>query len=195
MHSSRISANRWHPSFQASALSRRKKEKKMKRKVTLLLMGICLAILAGAASPAYARSTTGYSAFKVQQGKANQYGKNNPYSCITEFFGEVVNYCSFNVDMEFDLPIDTDGSFQVSVQNLSFDSQNTMNCTLGSYTGNGSIGFQKVTFQFAGTGGAHQTKTVDISAVAGGTIQLICNVPANNSGGLSGIADINWNPN
>jgi hypothetical protein len=172
-----------------------KKETAMKSKLTSLVLGICLAILAGATSPAYARSTTGYSAFKVQQGKANQYGSKNPYSCITEFYGEVVNYCPYNVYMEFDLPIDTDGSFQVSVQNLSFDSRNTFNCTLGSYTGNGSLGYQKVTFQFLGTGGAHQTKTVDISAVAGGTIQLVCNVPGNNSGGLSGIADINWNPN
>jgi hypothetical protein len=167
----------------------------MKGKLTSLFLGICLAILAGAASPAYARSTTGYSAFKVQQGKANQYGTNNPYSCITEFYGEVVNYCAYNVYMEFDLPIDTDGSFRVSVQNLSFDSQNTFNCTVGSYTGNGSIGYEKATFQFLGSGGAHQTESVNISAVAGGTIQLICNVPAKASNGVSGIADINWNPN
>jgi hypothetical protein len=167
----------------------------MKNKLTSLFLGIGLAILAGAASPAYARSTTGYSAFKVDQGTANQYGKNNPYSCITEFFGEVVNYCKYTVSLEFDLPIDTDGSFRVSVQNLSFDSQNTFNCTVGSYTGNGSIGFQKATFQFLGSGGAHQTQSVDINVQAGGTIQMICKVPGNGSNGLSGIADINWNPN
>src|ERR1700721_4326811 len=99
-------------------------------------------------------------------------------------FCEGVQFLRQQGGMEFDLPIDTDGNFQVSVQNLSFDSQNTFNCTVGSYTGKGSIGFQKATFQFLGSGGAHQTQSVNINTVAGGTIQLICNVPANGSNGL-----------
>jgi hypothetical protein len=37
----------------------------MKFKATSLFLGLCLAILAVAASPAYARSTTAFSAFHV----------------------------------------------------------------------------------------------------------------------------------
>jgi hypothetical protein len=65
----------------------------MKLKASSLFLGICLAVLASAVSPAYARSTPGFNTFWVQQGSASEYGKNNPLDCLTEYWGEVVNYC------------------------------------------------------------------------------------------------------
>ena len=73
----------------------------MKLKAASPFLGLCLAILAVAASPAYAqRSTTAFSAFHVEN-KVSP----NQYACLIEDNGAVVNHCKFAVNLEFNLPI------------------------------------------------------------------------------------------
>jgi len=152
-----------------------------------LLLGLCLAALAVAASPAYARSTTGFSSFHVELlGKASK----NAYLCLYENYGAVVNDCGYPVSLEFDLPIDIGGTKAINVQNWwgGTDAEETFSCNFDAFAGfgptltaGGEISFVEPC-QSVGS-------AVDVS-VGGESIQLICwNIP---SGG--GIANINWTP-
>lgn len=165
----------------------------MKLKATSIFLGICLAALAGAASPASARSTPAFGTFKVQQSSANQYGTNNPYDCLTEFWGEVVNHCGYTVYLAFDLPIDNDGSHWVQVQNLSFGSNANVFCSVTSFTGLGPDGADAVGLNLSGP---TISQTVSVNVAPGGTIQVLCTVPGVSKKKTlpSGIADINWAP-
>jgi hypothetical protein len=82
----------------------------MKGKVMMLFLGSCLAV----GSPAYARSTTAFSAFHVEINTLTKYS-GDPLLCLYENNGAVVNHCDYTVDLEFDLPIDTLGSKQTTV--------------------------------------------------------------------------------
>jgi len=83
----------------------------MKRTATSLFLGLCLAILAVATSPAHARSTTAYSAFHVEGPLGS-----DPYTCLSENNGAVVNNCTYAVSLEFNLPIDAKGTKTITVQ-------------------------------------------------------------------------------
>jgi hypothetical protein len=166
----------------------------MKLKTTALLAGICLAILA--ASPAYARSAAAYGTFKVWQSKVNYYGDQpypNPALCLTEYYGEVVNQCSFEVVLAFDLPIDTDGSHYVSVTNLSYGSTATVKCTVSALTGEGSTGVQT---EVLSLNQPTISKTATVDVAAGGTIQVLCYIPGMTSTKKlpNGISEFNWAP-
>jgi len=156
----------------------------MKRSAAALFLGLGLAILAVAASPAYARSTTGFSAFHVESPIAS-----NPYTCLAENNGAVVNNCSYAVSLEFDLPIDGAGVKTITVQDYwgGSDAENTFSCTAYAYTG--SEGSSTVGNAIDFTAPLQSlTSTVDVAS-ATESIQLICwNVPA---GG--GVANLNWN--
>ena len=65
----------------------------MKLKGTSLFLGLCVAILAVAASPAFARSTTAFSSFHVERQYPNQYA--NPENSLSESYGAMVNNCSY----------------------------------------------------------------------------------------------------
>jgi len=155
------------------------KNRTMKLKATLFL-GICLAILAVAASPAYARSTTGFSAFHV----LGPIGS-DPYNCLSEQAGAVVNECGYPVSLEFDLPVDATGTYYVQVQDyFQGTAQNTFQCATAAYPGNGTYTWGT----FINFTGPLQTLTSSVSVSAAESIQFFCwNIP---SGG--GIANINW---
>jgi hypothetical protein len=158
----------------------------MKRKATSLFLGICLVILAGAASPAFARSTTAYNSFKVWMASKNDFKAT--YSCLTESFGAVVNNCAFPVSLLFDVSVDVSGSHTFTVQDYfdGTDAENTFGCQSYAYDGAGHI-VDGSAISFTAPG---QTLSTTVSVGDAGSVQLICkDIP---KGG--GVANINWNP-
>jgi hypothetical protein len=136
---------------------------------------------------------TRLATFKVQQGKAHQYGTNNPNDCLTEFWGEVVNRCGYPVYLAFDLPVDTDGSHSVQIQNLSFGSNANVFCSVTSFTGLGPNGADAVGLNISGP---TLSQTASVNVIPGGTIQVLCTVPGIAKGKTlpNDIAMINWTP-
>jgi hypothetical protein len=158
----------------------------MKRKTTSLFLGICLFVLAGAASPAFARSTTAYNSFKVWMPSKGAFKAT--YSCLTESFGAVVNNCAFPVSLLFDVSVDVAGSHTFTVQNYfdGTDAENTFGCQSYAYDGAGHI-VDGSAISFTAPG---QTLSTTVSVGDAGSVQLICkDIP---KGG--GVANINWNP-
>ncbi len=157
----------------------------MKLKATPLFLGLCLAVMAVAASPAFARSTTAFSAFHVESPIGS-----DPYTCLSENNGAVVNNCSYDVDLEFDLPIDTKGSKTITVQDYwtGSDQENTFSCQSYAYTGTEGYSTEGTKIDFTGP---LQSKTSTVNVSTGGmSIQLICRgVPP---GGA--VANLNWKP-
>ena len=154
----------------------------MKRTATSLFLGLCLAILAVASSPAYARSTTAFSAFHVEGPIAS-----NPYTCLSEYNGAVVNNCTYPVSLEFDLPIDSKGTKSITVQDYwtGSDAENTFGCQSFAYTGTEGSSTVGKTISFTAP---LQSLTTTVTAETDMSIQLICwNDPP---GG--GVANLNW---
>ncbi len=154
----------------------------MKRTATSMFLGLCLAILAVATSPAYARSTTAFSAFHVEGPIGS-----DPYTCLGENNGAVVNNCSYPVSLEFSLPIDSKGTKTITVQDYwaGSDAENTFNCNSYAYTGAEGSSTSGTTIDFTAP---LQSKTSTVTAATDMSIQLICwDVP---SGG--GVANLNW---
>jgi hypothetical protein len=163
-----------------------KGETQMKRKAISLLLGLCLATLAGAPSSAFARSTTGFNSFKVWMSSKGAFKAT--YSCLTESFGAVVNNCSFPVSLAFDVTVDDAGSHTFTVQNYfaGTDAQNTFNCQSYAYNGTGGI-LDGTIISFTGPG---QTLSTSVDVASASSVQLICkDIPP---GG--GVANLNWVP-
>ena len=80
----------------------------MKFKATSLFLGLCLAISVVAVSPAQAQSkmyTTAFSSFHVRCLEAcSGPWTGNPYDCLTESEGAVINQCKYLVRVAFDMP-------------------------------------------------------------------------------------------
>jgi len=159
------------------------KNRTMKLKV-MLFLGLYLAIMAVAASPAYAqapRESSAFSAFRVEYPIAS-----NPYNCLYEHDGAVVNECGYPVSLEFDMPIDAAGTYWVSVQNYfqGTNKQNTFWCDTYAYPGNGQQQSGGEMY-FALTG---EENLALVPVLPFESIQLICwKIP---SGG--GVAKIGW---
>lgn len=157
----------------------------MKHKATTLFLGLCLTVLAVGASPAYARSATGFSTFHVELLKKTS---KNAYLCLYEDYGAVVNGCSYPVSLEFDLSIDSDGTKGIDVLNYwgGTEAQETFSCNFNAYPGNGTLtAGNEINFS---SPSQDLPSTLDVSGAPG--VQLICwDIP---SGG--GIATLNWNP-
>jgi hypothetical protein len=155
----------------------------MKNHAKNLILGLCLAGLGIAAGPAYARSTTAFSAFHVEGPIGS-----DPYTCLAEDNGAVVNNCTYAVSLEFDLPIDSSGEKTITVRDFwaGTDAENTFSCQSFAYTG--TVGSSTVGSSADFTAPLQKlTSTVDV-ATAGDSIQLICwNVPP---GG--GVANLSW---
>jgi hypothetical protein len=158
----------------------------MKQKTATFLLGLCVAALALAANPAYARSTTGFNSFKVWMADKNQF--KDTYGCLTEFFGAVVNQCGFPVSLLFDVPIDNAGSHTFTVQNYFEGSaaDNTFSCQSFDYNGAGGI-VNGTVINFTGP---TQTLSTTVTATGDSSIQLICSDIPNGGG----VANINWAP-
>jgi hypothetical protein len=165
----------------------------MKLAATSLFLGLCLAV---AASPAFSqtRSTTAYSAFHVEINTLTKY-KGNPYLCLFEDNGAVVNTCKYTVDLEFDLPIDSTGTKNITVQDgwsgLGTGTEE-FSCQSFAYSGSTGAGIVGSNPSFTGPG-TEITTTVEVPADTKGTpqysIQVLCNVPAGDA-----VANFNWNP-
>lgn len=162
----------------------------MKLKATALILGICLSLLTVSGS-AFARSVAAFGTAQVQQSKVNQYGSNNPRTCLTEYWGELVNRCNYEVAVVFELPIDTDGSHLVTVQNLSFGSTSSFKCSVNGFTGDGPTGDDTQTLVMFGPG---NSSGASVNVNPGGTIQVNCYIPGIVGGEPNGLADINWQP-
>lgn len=167
----------------------------MKLKTTSLFLGLCLAILAVAASPAYAAeslSTTAFSAFHVEVNTLTSY-PGDPYLCLYENNGAVVNFCSYTVDLEFSLPIVTAGTKSIKVRDgwsgLGTGSED-FTCQSFAYTGSEGSSTVGTNVAFTGPG---QTVTTTVAASSSDgildSIQVLCNVPAGDA-----VALFNWNP-
>jgi hypothetical protein len=146
---------------------------------------------------ANARSTTGFSAFKVQNPSAASTGQAGFYECLLEDNGAVFNDCGLLVNLVFDLPIDNTGTHTITVQpywgnsspNLSPPAGPTpFNCQAYAYAGNSSVSVVGTAVTFS-LGGAGQTLTVDVPSDAMSMAVICWKVPDG-----EGIANINWNP-
>jgi hypothetical protein len=167
---------------------------RMKLRATSLFWGLGLALLAASASPAYSatRSTTAYSAFKVEYNTLSEY-KGNPYFCLFEDNGAVVNHCSYTVSLEFDLPIDSKGTKNILIQDgwagLGTGSEE-FTCVSFAYNGMQSSSTVGSTATFTGPGQAETTSVLvtDDNGIQE-SIQVLCNVPPGDA-----VANFNWNP-
>jgi hypothetical protein len=108
-----------------------KKENTMKLNSASLFTGVCLVLSAFTAVPAFAVSATGFSLFHVEGPLSST---ENPYTCLNESNGAVVNNCSYDVSLEFNLPINTLGVKSLSVQNL-WGTTPSFSCTVYAYSG------------------------------------------------------------
>jgi hypothetical protein len=165
----------------------------MKLKATSFLLGICLVGLAGAANPAYAeRSTTAFNSFHVQSGSvfSDPPYTEDPYLCLTEDNGAVVNNCTFNVNLLFDLPIDRIGDKTIRVQDYWNAPSPFVPFGCVSYVYTGMTGSSTVGTSLTFSGPTQALFTHDNVSVLGDSMTVICwGVPPG-----EGVANLNWNP-
>jgi hypothetical protein len=156
----------------------------MKLNATTLFLGFCLAMLAVAASPASARSVPAFESFRVWSPIGDAA---TALSCLTESTGAVINNCTYQVTVAFDLPIDNEGiAHEVSVQNYVHGTGKVgANCNTWSYDGNGNDASGSYIY-FNPNGAQTLTST---SAIFGNTITLFCTLPVG-----EGVSSLTWNP-
>jgi hypothetical protein len=154
----------------------------MKHYATMGFLAICLVAVVVAASFANARSTTAFGAFHVEGPIGS-----DPYTCLNEDNGAVVNNCSYSVSLEFDLPIDKSGDKSITVQDYwaGTNAENTFQCQSYAYSGTEGSSTPGTTISFTAPLQEFSSK---VTAAPNDSIQLICwGVP---SGG--GVANLNW---
>jgi len=162
----------------------------MKLRNSSLFKGICLAVSAVIAIPIYATSSTAFSSFHVEGPLSSS---QNPYTCLNEDNGAVVNNCTYSVSLEFNLPITNTGSHPITVQPYwKWKAGTSFSCTAYAYAGyQSSSTNQSPNFVFGAPPvnilAPPQTESVNV-ANNGESIQLICwSVPPGD-----GVANINW---
>jgi hypothetical protein len=158
----------------------------MKLSSASLLTGIGLAISALTAVPAFAVSSTGFSLFHVENTVT---GTQNAYLCLTESNGAVVNNCTYDVNLEFNLTINSLGKKSISVQNLwDTTPPSSFTCVAYAYSGVSNSSYAQTDLVYNPTDNAF-SGSIDVTE-SGSSIQVICwGVPEH-----YGIANINWNP-
>ncbi len=161
---------------------------KLNRKNLILRLGLAISV-AEAIVPAQARTVTGFASFHVEQLNVNT---SDDYLCLVENNGAVVNKCSGDVNLVFDLPIDNTGTHYITLQDYWGwpTGSPTFSCTAYAYNGTGptSVGEPQPPDTVTFTGGG-QTQYPYVTSPDGGEgIQLICwGVPPG-----TGIALINY---
>jgi len=158
----------------------------MKLNAMSLSLVIGLAIAAAAANPGHAQSINAFGSFHVQSAT---YLAWDPYPCLTEDNGAVVNSCPLPVNLFFDLPIVTTGEKTITIRDYwnGPDTFDPFNCVSYAYTGQSSISLQQaqVTFEAKLT----TLKTTVNVASANDTLSVICwQVPPG-----EGLAGLKWN--
>ena len=148
-------------------------------------------MLAATATPADARSITGFGSFKVK----GTYSV-NPYTCLSENNGAVVNNCGFAVSLYFNLPIDNTGAHTITVQSY-WGSTASFSCYPYEVAGVGAGAtgipgafYSDANYELSGAQyWATNTIVTGVGAPNGGeSIYMICwNVPPG-----AGVANINW---
>jgi hypothetical protein len=154
----------------------------MKFKAKSLVLGICLAItLVAANNPAEARSTTGWNSFRVW----SPLGADN---CVRESFGAAVNKCNSDINLTFEMLVDTASYKYVTV--VDFDGgYGTLTCGPVAFSGQSDVfvGAPPLTFNPSGQQALHFQP---LPVYSGWGMSLYC---WSISPGR-GIATINWNP-
>jgi hypothetical protein len=158
----------------------------MKLNAAPLILGIGVAISAAAANPACAQSTTAFGSFHVQSSTVLD---ENPYLCLTEDNGAVVNNCTSPVNLFFNLPIKYTGEKTISVRDYwnGPDHFDSFNCVSYVYLGKSSVSNMGTQVTFDAPLTALTTK--DDVTNADDTLAVICwQVPPK-----EGIASLKWN--
>jgi hypothetical protein len=159
----------------------------MKFKATTLFLGLCFVLSVVAVNiPAYARSTTAFNSFHAQS--ATVFAE-DPYLCLTEDNGAVVNNCSYDVNLLFDLQIDRIGEKTIKVQDYWKTTSDFVQfgCTSYVYTGTEGSSLMGTSLTFTGPKMALDTK--DKVPAVGDSMTVICwHVPPG-----EGVANLNWN--
>lgn len=153
-------------------------------KIKSTFLGICVALSVLAAGiRVQARSIDAFSSFHVQVSTGSQ---QNAYTCVQESYGAVVNKCTYEVRLAFELPVDNDVVHTVSVQNYVKGTGTTgANCSVWSYDGNGN-GQAGKSLTFSPNG----QQTLNFTSILfGNNISLLCHIPVG-----EGIGAITWNP-
>ena len=156
----------------------------MKSLAPLFFLGFALA---ASTAPVFARSTTGFASFHVEQTVTTA---DDFYKCITEDNGAVVNNCAKDVNLVFNLPIDNVNLKTITVQGywVSPTTFRHFNCV--SYSYDGLESFSTVGTQITFTEPKQSLKTSVTLRDSEYTVQVICwGVPPG-----EGIAGLKWNP-
>jgi hypothetical protein len=133
------------------------------------------------------RSTTAFNSFHVQSGYV---GKEDPYLCLTEDNGAVVNNCSYDVNLLFDLQIDHTGEKTIWVQDYWNAPSRFVQFGCTSYVYTGSEGSSLVGTSLTFTAPKMALNTKDNVPALGDSMTVICwFVPPG-----EGVANLNWNP-
>jgi hypothetical protein len=153
-------------------------------KTKSLLLAICFAV---ATIPAHAAgiefTKPAFESFHV---RLPIDATDMPYNCITEDYGAVVNGCTFEVHLVFDLPVYQAVVHTLNVQNYVSGTGTTgATCNVWSYDGNGN-GREGTNLTFNASG--EQTLTFT-SIKFGNSLALLCDIPVG-----EGISAITWNP-
>ncbi|MGA3090116.1 MAG: hypothetical protein ABSD75_16005 [Terriglobales bacterium] len=162
----------------------------MKHKATTFFLGLCLAILAVAASPASAQSTRSVPAFESFHVWSPSTKASAALACLNESKGAVINNCKYQLIVAFDLPIDNQGVVHtVKAQNY-VNSTGTVGATCTAWTYDGDGHDAEGTSSTFNPNGA---QTLPFTAVpipdTTNTITLFCALPVG-----EGIAALTWNP-
>lgn len=153
---------------------------KHKAKISFLAIGVALVTLA-AIPPAEARSTTGWNAFKV-------WSPLGADACVGESFGAAFNRCEFNINLTFELAVDTPGWKEITVWDAP-DGSGSFTCGAVAFSGvNHDIHGSETQHTFNPTG--QERAVFWLYVEPGDGASLYCwNIPPSR-----GIANINWNP-
>jgi len=146
-----------------------------------LFLGICLTggFLA-ITVPAMARTTTGWNSFRVWSPLGAE-------TCVGESFGAAVNICDYNINLTFELLVDTPGLKTVRVLDAP-GGYGAFTCAGVSFSGqnNGLVSSDAKTFNPSG----QEALTFQVFVSADWGMAVYC-------WGVSptkGIATITWNP-
>jgi hypothetical protein len=162
----------------------------MKHKTSLLILGLCLAVVAIAASSASAqtmRYEPAFESFHVWQPDTKDGAALN---CLGESMGAVINNCKYQVILAFDLPIDNQGIVHtVSAQNYVNGTGTTGSyCSAWTYDGNGNDA-QGTYFYFNPSGAQTLSSTAVLLPNTTNYITLFCVIPEK-----EGVSALSWNP-
>jgi hypothetical protein len=162
----------------------------MKLKATSLVLGLCVAIMAVAASPASAQSTRSVPAFESFHVWSPSTKAAAALNCLNESKGAVINNCKYQLILAFDLPIDKQGIVHtVSVQNYVGGTGTVgANCNTWTYDGDGDDA-QGTYIYFNPNGAQTLSSTAVLIPDTTNTITLFCTLPLG-----EGVASLTWNP-